>query len=99
MTFKSELFDICSEVAAEFPDWSFSAGAFRKKIPNHSTIRISLGFYFRHGNTPLQPAIFIEHNKSMALYKKLNGYAHSTSIVPLQNIAQRLKHTPEDFRT
>jgi hypothetical protein len=99
MTFKSELFDICSEVVSEFPDWSFSSGDFKKTISNHSTIKISLGFYFRHGNTPLGPAFFIEHKKSMTLYKKLKIYPRATSIVAFQNIAQRLKHTPEAYRT
>jgi hypothetical protein len=99
VTFKSELFDICSEIAGEFPDWSFSSGAFNNKQLKHSTIMIACGFYFRHGNTPFQPAICIVHKKSAALYKKLFGYDLYTSVVPLQNIAQRLRHTPADFRT
>jgi hypothetical protein len=99
MTFKSELFDICSEVVSEFPDWSFSSGAFKNKKLKHSTMTIWSGFSFRNGNTPFQPSIFVEHKKSMALYKKLIGHDRPTSIVPFQNVAHRLKHTPEDFRT
>src|ERR1700744_3477979 len=97
-TFKTRLFDICGEVVSEFPDWSFSAGAFKNKTLKHSTMIIWSGVAFRNGNTPFQPCIFIEHRKSMTLYKKLFGYDLPTSIVPLQSIAQRLRHTPEDFR-
>lgn len=98
-TFKTRLFDICNEVASEFPGWSFSSGVFQNKTLKHSTMKISAGFAFRHGNTPFQPAIFIAHKKSMTLYKKLIGYPRHTSIVPFPIIAQRLKHMPEDFRT
>jgi hypothetical protein len=99
VTFKSELFDICSEVAAEFPDWSFSAGAFKNRTLKHSTTILWSGFAFRNGTTPLQPAIFIEHKTSMDLYRKLTGDDHTTSVVTLQNLAQRLRHTPEALRT
>jgi hypothetical protein len=96
--FKTKVFELCEAVVAEFPDWSFAAGAFKNKTLKHSVLTIGLGFAFRDGNTPLQPSLVIEHKKSMALFKKLNGYEQPTSIVPFQNIAQLLEHMPQALR-
>jgi hypothetical protein len=97
-TFKARLYDICDEVASEFQNWRFSSGAFKNKALGHSTMEINLGLSFRTGNTPLQPSILIKHKKSMALFKKLNGYEQPTSIVLFQNIAQLLEHMPNELR-
>ncbi len=97
-SFKDQIHELCAEIVAEFPDWSFAAGSFKNKTLKHTVLTIGLGFSFRDGNTPLQPALIIEHKKSMALFKKLNGYEQPTSIVPLQNIAQLLEHIPEQLR-
>jgi hypothetical protein len=97
-SFKTTLYEVCESVVAEFPDWSFAAGAFKNKTLKHTVLTIGLGFSFRDGNTPLQPALVIEHKKSMALFKKLNGYEQPTSIVPLQNVAQLLERIPEKLR-
>lgn len=97
-SFKDKVHELCDEVVAEFPDWSFAAGVFKNKTLKHTILTIGLGFSFRDGNTPLQPALVIEHKRSMALFKKLNGYEQPTSIVPLQNVAQLLEHIPEKLR-
>lgn len=97
-SFKDKLYELCGSVVSEFPDWSFTAGSFKNKTLKHTVLTIGLGFSFRDGNTPLQPALMIEHKKSMALFKKLNGYDQPTSIVPFQNIAQLLEHIPQELR-
>lgn len=95
---KSKLYDICSQVASEFPDWDFSSGEFKNKSLKHSTLAINPGFSFALNNTPLQPAVVIYHKRSMALFKELNGYELPTSIVRFQNVPQLLQHMPADLR-
>ncbi|PXX45215.1 hypothetical protein [Undibacterium pigrum] len=95
---KNKLYEICSDVASEYPGWDFSSGEFKNKSLKHSTLAINLGFGFALNNTPLQPAIFIYHKRSMALFKKLNGYDQPTSIVRFQSVPHLLKHMPENLR-
>jgi hypothetical protein len=95
---KTKLYEICNDVALEFPDWYFSSGEFKNKSLKHSTLAINPGFGFALNKTPLQPAVVIYHKKSMALFKRLNGYDLPTSIVPFQNVPQLLEHMTENVR-
>lgn len=97
-TFKARLYDICSEVASEFQNWTFSSGEFKNKTLKHTTLIISPGFSFERNSTPLQPAIFVNHKRSMSLFRKLNGNELPTSMVLFQVIAQQLGHIPDDLR-
>jgi hypothetical protein len=97
-TFKGRLYDICNEVASEFQNWNFVSGAFKNESLKHTTLNINPSFSFVHNSTPLTPAVIINHKRSMAIFKKLNGYVLSTSIVQFQNIAQLLKHMPDELR-
>lgn len=97
-TFKSELFQICREVAEEWVDWSFVSGTFKNKSLKHTELQIHPAFAFRSGNTPLQPAVWMENKKSMALFKKILGRTRATSIVKFQVIAQDLHYMPEQLR-
>ncbi len=96
--FKTKLYEICTEVASEFRGWSFVSGVFKNKSLKHSTLMLSPGFYIIADNTPLQPALVVQHRRSMALFKRLNGYELATSIVNFQKIPQLLHHTPEPVR-
>jgi hypothetical protein len=97
-SFKAKVYELCGEVVSEFPGWSFASGVFKNKTLKHTNLAIGPGFSFRDGNTSLQPALVIEHKKSMAMFKKLIGYDQPTSIVPFQNVAQLLQHTPQELR-
>ena len=97
-TLKESLYELCGEVASEFQDWSFVAGLFKNKALKHSTRVIDPGFSFARDSTPLQPAVRIDHKRSMSLFKKLNGYDFPTSIVTFQHIPQLLTHFPEKLR-
>jgi hypothetical protein len=97
-TFKKRLYEICGEVASEFQDWIFLSGTFTNKKLRHTTIAISPGFSFARNSTPLQPAILINHKKSMDLFKNLNGYELPTSTLQFQNVAQMLEYMPDDLR-
>ncbi|PXX33728.1 hypothetical protein [Undibacterium pigrum] len=98
-TLKNKVYKICSDVASEYPGWEFlSSGQFKNKSLKHLTLAINLGFGFTVNDTPLLPAIHIYHKKSMALFKKLNGYDRPTSIVRFQTVYQLLTHMPEDLR-
>lgn len=97
-TFKSNLFEICKDVAVEFPDWIFVSGQFKNKSLRHTDLIIHPGFGFDNGITPLQPGVIVNHKRSMALYKKINGYELSTSIVNFQAVSQTLIYMPECFR-
>jgi hypothetical protein len=96
--FKTKLYEICTEVASEFQGWSFVSGTFKNKSLKHSTLMLSPGFHIIADNTPLQPALFVQHRRSMALFKRLNGYELATSMVIFQTIPQLLHHTPEPLR-
>jgi hypothetical protein len=97
-TLKESLYELCGEVASELQDWSFVSGRFKNKALKHSTRVIDPGFSFARDSTPLHPAIRIDHKRSMALFKKLNGYDFPTSIVSFQEVAQLLTHVPEKLR-
>jgi hypothetical protein len=97
-TFKEKLYALCAEVASEFEGWRFSSGQFKNSSLKHSTLVIGLGFHIALGYTPLQPAIFIEHKRTMRLFKKIIGFEQPTSIVVFQNIPHLLSHAAEELR-
>lgn len=97
--FKSDLREICREVADEFPGWGFSSGQFENKALKHTDLIIHLGLGFEGGVTPVQPSINILNKKLAKLCKSIfwvDGYA---SIVSLQTVAHTLQYTPEKLRT
>ncbi len=74
MSFKSDLYEICHEVAAEFSGWSFSSGQFKNKTLKHTDLIIHLGFGFECGTTPVQPSINIINKRVSKLCKSIFGY-------------------------
>lgn len=97
-TFKEKLYEICKEVASEFPGWGFTAGQFKNKSLKHTDISIPLGFAFENGRTPLQPSVHLENKKTVKLYKNLMGSSVSTSFMTFQDLANELTNIPEKFR-
>jgi hypothetical protein len=95
---KAKLYEMCNEVASEFPNWDFSNGRFKNKSLQHTILTIEPGFSFSPNSTPLQPFVEINHKRSMTLFKKLNGYDLPTSVVKFQTVPHLLEHMPEDLR-
>ncbi|PZR47985.1 hypothetical protein [Paraburkholderia fungorum] len=97
-TFKTDLYEICKDVAREFAGWTFTSGQFKSKSLKHTDLIIHPGFGFEHGTTPLQPSVTIDNKRAMKLSKLLLGIERSTSIVSFQVVSQLLKHTPVNLR-
>ncbi|MEF9388689.1 hypothetical protein V4890_24185 [Ralstonia solanacearum species complex bacterium KE056] len=97
--FKSDLYEICREVADEFSGWGFSSGQFKNKTLKHTDLIINFGFGFEAGVTPVQPNIYIVNKKVSKLCKSIFGVDGYASIVSLQTVAHTFKHTPEKLRT
>ncbi|MHA6897177.1 hypothetical protein ACQUJT_24335 [Ralstonia pseudosolanacearum] len=97
--FKTDLYDICREVADEFPGWGFSSGQFKNKTLKHTDLIVHLGFGFEVGATPVQPSIHIINKKVSKLCKSIFGVGGYASIVSLQTVARTFKYTPEKLRT
>jgi hypothetical protein len=97
-TFKADLYEICNEVAAAFPGWSFVSGQFKNKTLKHTEFLIQPGFAFRQGTTPVQPGVAVNNKRAEILCKRIFGAASPASIVSLQVVAHTLRHTPENLR-
>ncbi|MGD7524059.1 hypothetical protein ACQCPX_02420 [Ralstonia pseudosolanacearum] len=97
--FKSDVYEICREVAAEFSGWSFLSGQFKNKELKHTDLIIHLGFGFEGGTTPVQPNIYIINKRVSKLCKSIFGADGYASIVSLQTVAHALEYTPEKLRT
>jgi hypothetical protein len=97
-TLKTDIYQICEEVAAEFENWTFVSGAFKNKTLKHSDLCVSPGFYFKSDTTPFQPSVEISHKKSMKLFEKILGYNKVTSLVYFQTIGHPLQYFSEHLR-
>lgn len=96
--FKSELFQTCKEVAAEFSGWNFTSGFFKNKTLKHTDLVVHPGFGLEYGTTPLQPSVAIHNKRSMALFKAIIGYEMSTSLIDFRLVPHELSHMPENLR-
>jgi len=101
MTFKTDLYAICVDVATEFPGWNFASGEFKNKTLKHTDLAIYLGFGFDAGMTPVQPSVSIINKRVTKLCNYIfeKNRFFSTSMVYMQDVAQLLKFTPEKMRT
>jgi hypothetical protein len=97
-TFKADLFEICNEVAAKFPGWSFVSGQFKNKTLKHTDLLIHPGFAFRQGTTPVQPSVVVDNKRADILAKRIFGGGSPVSSVSLQVVAHTLERTPEKLR-
>ncbi|AXL50614.1 hypothetical protein DSC91_002908 [Paraburkholderia caffeinilytica] len=75
MTFKSEIFEICQQVAVEFHGWKFtSSGDFVNKALKHTDLIVSPGFVFNaEPSCSVSPVAGIKNRKIVRLYKDLFG--------------------------
>jgi hypothetical protein len=87
MTFKSDLHQICNEIASEFDDWSFTtSGVFKNKTLKHSDLIISPGFTFT-SLTPscsTQPTAKVSNKKVAKLFKQFIGWDRWTVGIAFQ---------------
>jgi hypothetical protein len=101
-TFKADLYEICKEVATEFPGWIFTSGKFKNKSLKHSDLVVDPGFFFERGFTSLQPSIWLENKRCAALCAELlglkKGQSIATSMVNFQAVGDTLSHMPEVLR-
>ncbi|MHA6910401.1 hypothetical protein ACQUJS_18565 [Ralstonia pseudosolanacearum] len=97
--FKSDIYEICREVADEFSGWEFSSGKFKNKKLKHTDLIVHVGFGFEGGATPVQPSIQIINKRVSKLSKGIFGVDGCASMVSLQTVAHTLKYTPEKLRT
>lgn len=102
MTFKTDLYAICSDVATEFLGWSFSSGQFKNSTLRHTDLEIHLGFGFRSYSTSVQPSVSIINKRISKLNSYIfgkNKYPVTVSLVNMHTVAHLLKFTPEKMRT
>jgi hypothetical protein len=98
-TFKSDVFELCKEVAAEFSGWGFGSGQFKDKSLKHTDLVVHLGFGFEYDATPVYPSINVFNRRVSKLCRHIFGTDGCTSIVNMQVVAHMLNHTPEKLRT
>lgn len=84
MTFKTDIYAICHEVASEFDGWVFSStGVFKNKILKHSDLIVSPGFTFTsftpHCST--QPSASVDNKKVAKLFKHFFGWTRPTIMI------------------
>lgn len=70
---KPTIFRICSEIANEFPDWSFSAGKFKNKTLRHTDLVVSPFSDFKGGKCSVNPAAAIVNKNTIALGNNILG--------------------------
>ncbi|WP_123863713.1 hypothetical protein [Burkholderia plantarii] len=101
-TFKSNIYEICSEVVGEFPGWKFVSGRFKNGALKHSELIIDPGLFFERGFTSMQPSICIRNKRCEALYSKIfeikKPQIIPVSLVNFQVIADSLEYMPEAMR-
>ena len=97
-TFKAKIDEICKDVAATSPGWSFTSGRVKNKALKHTDLIVDPDFAFRGGTTPVQPSIAIDNKRAAMLCKHIFGGASPVSTVSLQVVAHTLRHTPEKLR-
>jgi hypothetical protein len=75
MTFKSDLFRICAEVARKFEGWEFqSSGVFRNEVLHHTDQVIFPGFHFTSFRSAgVDPVASIHNKRLRALYHRFTG--------------------------
>lgn len=98
-TFKSDVYEICKEIASEFPGWSFASGEFKNKVLKHSELIVHPGFGFGHGTTSLIPSLAVQNKRISKLMKNIVGYEQPASLVSFQAITNLLSFMPEQFRS
>lgn len=97
-TFKTNVYDMCSDVAADFPGWKFGAGQFKNNSLKHTSLVVHLGFGFEHDTTPVYPSVSIYNKRLSKLCKDILGVDGCASIVSMQTISHTLQYTPERLR-
>jgi len=98
-TLKTDLYEVCNDVAIGFTGWSFESGKFKYKSLKHTDLIVHLGFSFEHDTTPVYPSINIFNKRISKLSKQILGVDGYVSIVNMQVIAHTLNYTPERLRT
>jgi hypothetical protein len=99
--FKTDLFDLCKEVASEFEKWDFVSGRFINKSLKHTDLSICPSFGFDGRSASLTPAVCVENKRCAALFAdlfKIKNKQLFTSIVNFQSFYKELKNTPEYLR-
>lgn len=76
MTFKSEIYKFCEEIAVDFDEWEFtSTGLFKNKALKHTDKIVRPGFYFQSGlSCTVGPSAAINNKKTTKLFKQICGY-------------------------
>jgi hypothetical protein len=97
-TFKTEIFDLCKEVATEFPGWEFASGQFKNKSLRHTELVVHLGFGFEDDATPVFPSVNIVNKRVSKLCKAIFGVVGCASIVSMQVVAHTFTCRPENLR-
>ncbi|MBB2984543.1 hypothetical protein FHX57_006346 [Paraburkholderia tropica] len=97
-TLKTKIYEICQDVAMEFPGWKFSAGKFKNNSSKHTELVIDPGLTFDRGFGHLQPRIVLDNKRVTKLCKQLLGEAIPTAAISFQVIAHLLTAMPEPLR-
>lgn len=101
-TLKADIYEICTEVAEEFPGWRFLSGRFKNGSLKHSDLIIDPGFFFERGFTNLQPTIWVRNKRCETLCEKVleikKDQTIPVSLVNFQIIADSLTYMPEPMR-
>lgn len=99
---KSELFQLCNEVASEFEGWNFVGDVFKNKTLKHTELIVRPWFSFKGGENPMTsigPAVFIVNKKLMALSQQVIGYKPIYALrIEFQSVRDELQHFPENLR-
>jgi hypothetical protein len=78
MTFKTEIHELCKEVAGEFENWSFStsSGLFRNKTLKHTDLIVEPGFNFTSPapSCNTSPSAAVDNKKVGKLFKQICGF-------------------------
>lgn len=98
-TFKTDLYEMCGQVAADFPGWSFGSGQFKTNALKHTELVVHLGLGFEQGLTPVCPSINIYNKKLSRLCRYIFSENGCASMVSMQVVAHTLKYLPEKLRT
>jgi hypothetical protein len=97
-TLKEKIYGLCEQIAANYPEWKFSAGKFKNSSLKHTELIVDPGLSFDRGFGHLQPNIYLNNKRASKLSKLLLGEVIPTACISFQVIAHLLVAMPESLK-